>query len=287
MPKKLLTTGQFAELCKTSKDTILYYDKLGLLKPVFVGSNKYRYYSIFQYCVFDRIKVLQDTGYSLEEISKSNEFDHATYLGLVDTLLQETTAKRKSLELKENMLRVIKEQLQENAHAQLDCLTLQELGAQKYLTLVLDPPFELTSMEDFIYQHQRFIGKIVKQGNNYQIILGGEMDLQLLPKCVLKQFICTSEVVDATGYGELEIEAGLYACLYHKDNFEGHVRTINQTVEKLRLEHQLESLKIYVFDLYSIFSNDIQGESYVTKYLIHVGPAKSAKPTKPAKPANS
>ena len=40
------TTGQFAKLCSTTKETLFHYDSLGLLKPARVGENGYRYYRL-------------------------------------------------------------------------------------------------------------------------------------------------------------------------------------------------------------------------------------------------
>ena len=62
------TTGQFAKLCSTTKETLFHYDSLGLLKPARVGENGYRYYAASQFFDFDLIAVLQSAGCSLQEI---------------------------------------------------------------------------------------------------------------------------------------------------------------------------------------------------------------------------
>ena len=62
------TTGQFAKLCSTTKETLFHYDRLGLLKPARIGGNGYRYYASSQFFDFDLIAVLQSAGCSLKEI---------------------------------------------------------------------------------------------------------------------------------------------------------------------------------------------------------------------------
>lgn len=47
--EKLYKVAEFARLCGLPKDTVLYYDRIGLLRPAKVGSNGYRYYT------FDRL----------------------------------------------------------------------------------------------------------------------------------------------------------------------------------------------------------------------------------------
>ena len=44
----MLKIGEFSKLCKTTIKTLRYYDEIGLLKPIFVDDNGYRYYCIEQ-----------------------------------------------------------------------------------------------------------------------------------------------------------------------------------------------------------------------------------------------
>ena len=68
MSKKMLTTGAFAKLCKTTKETIFHYDRENILKPRYEASNGYRYYSLDQLWDFESIATLKDIGSSLREI---------------------------------------------------------------------------------------------------------------------------------------------------------------------------------------------------------------------------
>lgn len=64
-----LTSGAFAKLCHISKKTLFLYDKLDLLKPIRIGDNNYRYYTLEQADRLSTIKLLQELGSSLTEIS--------------------------------------------------------------------------------------------------------------------------------------------------------------------------------------------------------------------------
>ncbi|WP_206460559.1 MerR family transcriptional regulator [Anaerovorax sp. IOR16] len=68
--KEYLTTGEFASLCGVKKDTILYYDEIGILKPDYFAENGYRYYSPNQVMIFEIIASLKAMGMSLKEIQK-------------------------------------------------------------------------------------------------------------------------------------------------------------------------------------------------------------------------
>lgn len=67
---KYLSTGAFAKLCGVKKDTILFYDREGLLKPKYISGNGYRKYGVEQFYDFDMIAMLKETGSSLKEIKE-------------------------------------------------------------------------------------------------------------------------------------------------------------------------------------------------------------------------
>lgn len=83
--------GDFAKLLNTSVRTLRYYNSLGLLIPVEIDVfTGYRYYDDKQINDFNKIKLLQEAGFSLEEIRK--------YQGL---LTNEIMLKKKKELLKE------------------------------------------------------------------------------------------------------------------------------------------------------------------------------------------
>jgi len=67
-PGGLFAVNDFAKMARIPKDTLLYYDRIGLLSPDARGENKYRYYSILLLATVNMIKTLQRLGMSLEEI---------------------------------------------------------------------------------------------------------------------------------------------------------------------------------------------------------------------------
>ena len=69
MPESgLLSISDFAEFSRTTRDTLLHYDRIGLLSPVLRGKNNYRYYSGSQLAIVNVIRTFQQLGMSLEEI---------------------------------------------------------------------------------------------------------------------------------------------------------------------------------------------------------------------------
>ena len=101
----LFTTGQFAALCGTTKDTLFHYDRIGLLKPRNVGSNGYRRYTSAQLFDFDLIRVLQQAGSTLEEIKWYRQhYDSAHFLLLLEEKQAGIRARLEQLARMEQML---------------------------------------------------------------------------------------------------------------------------------------------------------------------------------------
>lgn len=63
-----LQAQEFADLCGVSKDTLLYYDKIGLFHPAHISENGYRIYSLDQVHTFDLLLMLRDSHVPLKKI---------------------------------------------------------------------------------------------------------------------------------------------------------------------------------------------------------------------------
>lgn len=62
--------GEISKLYGISSDLLRYYNKIGLVKPDFIGENGYRYYSKRQIWKLNSIRNLRNLGIGLEDIKK-------------------------------------------------------------------------------------------------------------------------------------------------------------------------------------------------------------------------
>ena len=63
--------GDFSSMSKTTIKTLRYYEKVGLLKPVYVDLNTgYRYYETNQLIELSKIISLRQIGLSIKDIKK-------------------------------------------------------------------------------------------------------------------------------------------------------------------------------------------------------------------------
>ena len=68
--KGWLTSGAFAALCGTTKETLRHYKDIDLLSPAHQGDNGYFYYNVEQFYDFYAISIFRQTGTPLEEIRR-------------------------------------------------------------------------------------------------------------------------------------------------------------------------------------------------------------------------
>jgi DNA-binding transcriptional MerR regulator len=78
--------GDFSRIARVSSRLLRFYDEIGLLKPIHADPNTgYRFYSAKQLAELNRIIVLKDLGFSLEEIGPvlKNQVNAAELRGML------------------------------------------------------------------------------------------------------------------------------------------------------------------------------------------------------------
>lgn len=96
MKNNFITAGELAKLASTTKRTILFYGEKGILKPVKVNRNQYRFYLEKQILDYQRILLLSTLGVSLGEMTR--------YLRKNGNLTQLFENKKGSIEKKISLL---------------------------------------------------------------------------------------------------------------------------------------------------------------------------------------
>lgn len=152
------TAGELAEMFQIQKQTLLYYDKIGLLKPEYVSENNYRHYTIAQYMTLEIIISLRKLDIAIVDIKK--------YLNdPSETLLQELLLNKQKL-LQEKIMQAqltcdkISNILMKVAHAShqhSDGILLEHRHKQKILVTKLDHIKESKEMISLYARHNLYI----------------------------------------------------------------------------------------------------------------------------------
>ena len=110
------TTGKFAKICNTTKNTLFHYDQIGLLKPNITKDNGYRYYSVDQIYTYDIINILKNCNCSLKEIKESLDNDDINlFFNFInekkDSLLEQRNRIDKAIQLLDQSSKITNEAL--------------------------------------------------------------------------------------------------------------------------------------------------------------------------------
>lgn len=127
-----LKIGDFAQLNNVSIQTLRYYEKVGLIAPMWIDpTTKYRYYDINQSAVIDNIQFLKQFQFSLEEIKYMMD-ETETLTELNETIEEKKLALSAQLEQ-------IHQQLQDIASFQEGALIYQEKKTTNTLEFIEFP----------------------------------------------------------------------------------------------------------------------------------------------------
>ncbi|ALS77229.1 MerR family transcriptional regulator [Planococcus kocurii] len=269
MTEKYLTTGDFSKLCKVNKQTIIYYDQIGLLTPAYRNQKGYRFYSFRQLEVFNVIYLLKELGMSLEEIKsymeqKSPELFHS----LMIEQKEKVRTKKRMLDHLEMMMDVkinLLEEAEEIDFHQVSFLYLSESF------LYLSPNITDINDDDFAKVVTQFINTLNEQNLDTGFQIGG----MTLHEQVVKgeytnySYLYMKQLEQRKSQPFFKIAAGMYAVGYHL----GKEDTIHVTYERLFSEIRRNHYEIgdYIMEEYIYDGLVKSGEDhYITKILVQL-----------------
>jgi DNA-binding transcriptional MerR regulator len=114
--KHIFSITDFAKFTRTTRDTLLHYDRIGLLSPASRGENQYRYYAFGQLAAVNVIRTCQAMGMSLAEIKavvnqrtpeRVNELLEGQIVRIDEKINEWVRARKLLLTLKENIHSVL------------------------------------------------------------------------------------------------------------------------------------------------------------------------------------
>lgn len=102
---RYLRSGQFAALCRTTKETLRHYRDIGLIEPVFTSESGYSYYSPLQLGDFMLVSALQRAGSSLADIGSYLQDPQGDRLeGIIAEHVERLEAERRALRAQQRFL---------------------------------------------------------------------------------------------------------------------------------------------------------------------------------------
>lgn len=266
---KFLTTGEFARFCGVSKDTLIYYDRQGILKPRHVSENGYRRYLPEQFYEFDFISILKETGSSLTEIKEQmRKRSPEQILKLVEEKKHILKHECERLAIRKAALEEMSAILSDASRIAYDILTFENQTEEQLELTATTSEFDLSSDDSFLIKYRDYT---VCAGDMPQpLLLGVMIGEQSLSNKRYSAYCFFHKALEFTASNKLHIKkAGLYAVFAHKGNTSSHVETYKNIFKEIKDAALTIIPPMYIYDLISNLISPTT-EEYATKYCVRV-----------------
>ncbi len=261
------TTGEFAKVCGTTKETLFHYDRIGLLKPQVIGQNRYRYYAAKQFYRYDLIDTLKMAGCSLAEIREYlDDYDPQRYLELLQRCNGKLEQQKLDIERRQKLLENSRQGVVTALQAEADEPHLIFSEAEYTVMTPVAADDELSDVYS-LYQHFSYCGEH-QLGDAFQT--GSVVRYEELLKHNYQDWCYFSKIDQPITSERLHIKpAGMYATVLHR----GYYDTISETCDQLLLWIDRQGYALsgdgYFYDLISYLASQREDE-FVVKISFQV-----------------
>ncbi|MCL1701838.1 MerR family transcriptional regulator [Lysinibacillus sp. Bpr_S20] len=266
---KYFTTGEFAKICKVNKQTLIYYDQIGLLSPIMKDNKDYRYYSIAQYEFFSVIELLKAVGMSLKDIQKyMAEKSPENFLDLMYQQKEIVARKRRELEMIESIIDVKIDLTKAALNLDFDSITIEHLPEA---TLYLSKNIEDSTEEQFTHAVSDFIDELDRSQLDTGYPIGGmtRREQVLAGNYDNYSYLYIEQPHPREGHPYFRAIEGDFIVGYHI----GTSATLGESYERLFKVMREKGFELgqYVYEEY-IYDAVIKNreEDYVTKIMIEI-----------------
>lgn len=244
----LLSIGEVSELCHVSVKTLRHYDKVGIIKPVYIdSSNKYRYYSTSQLPFILFVRQMRLKGFTISEIlgcfendDKEKVFRYEKVVALVDDKLAQVEEQLQGLERVRQQYISMKEAYLEAGSQnsiQSGNVKIKALPSRIVVSTRSWSKFECNEMNARVSELIYLVHKnsLYTKGYIMTIFHDGAFQGNCRLDHIESDIEVCWEVMDreALKYQFVrEIPAGLYASVFHKGDYEPLVNETYPLLEK-------------------------------------------------------
>ncbi|WP_339328158.1 MerR family transcriptional regulator [Clostridium botulinum] len=227
---RTFTTGEFAKRFGVKKDTLFYYDKIGLFKPAGISDNGYRYYTIPQSDIFWVIQSLRDLNFPLKSLDNYLKAPSPQDLiELSKNQLNKVDQEIEKLIQIRSILNRIVLQSEEALNAPLDKVILMDLEEEPILYSDKNTLKGDTTNEEWSSYYEEFFKKTELRGPAF---IGSVIDKNDL---LSGKFGRIDRLFVRMNKPEATMKpAGLYAVTYYKGSYEAIVDFYEVFMRKIK-----------------------------------------------------
>ncbi|WP_341480351.1 MerR family transcriptional regulator [Clostridium botulinum] len=262
---RTFTTGEFAKRFGVKKDTLFYYDKIGLFKPAGISDNGYRYYTIPQFDIFWVIQSLRDLNFPLKSLD--NYLKAPSPQDLIelskDQLSKVDQEIEKLIQIRSILNRIVL-QSEEALNAPLYKVILMDLEEEHILYSDKNTLKSDTTNEEWSSYYEEFFKKTELKGPAFIGSVIDKNDLISGKFGRIDRLFVRMDKPDATIK-----PAGLYAVTYYKGSYESIVDFYEAFMRKIKEQGLIICGDAYEEYLLNVLATQ-NSKDFVTKISVAV-----------------
>ncbi|HAQ40234.1 MAG TPA: MerR family transcriptional regulator [Clostridiales bacterium] len=259
--KSYYKINEISNLYNIGKDSLRYYEEIGMLKPA-RDTNGYRLYSIQDIWKLNIIKDLRNLNMPMEVIK--DYLENKTIENTLDILNEEITIINKKLDQlkvqKNTILSRIKSLKEDAAENEIE--VIKEIDIDERKVIVLNDSFSRDEEADFLIKklHKKHEDKLYLLGNNY---VGVTMDLVKIRDGVYNAYTSVFFVLesDDKSYDKV-LPQGKYLSLSYRGPYEKTNKFI-----PLMMEYAQNNGYKVISDPIELYKIDVHETSIIDEYL--------------------
>lgn len=215
------TPHQMASFFSISRDTLLFYDRIGLFTPAMRKSNGYRLYSASQVNELDTILTLKDLGIPLAAIKEAvASINTPSFLSLLENEEASIMGKIRECNARLGIVKAIRSSINEAMAAEKGKLYKAHLKKTPYIEMPIRK-IGKTETSDTAWQ-EAYSRLIAKAGCRTMITTGSIVTMEDARNTLGS--ICRKVYATVPGPAETYIPAGEYAYMF----FKGTLSSLNE-----------------------------------------------------------
>ena len=268
MKRKYYKTGELSKIYKLGRDSIKYYEKLGLLNPT-RDTNSYRMYTIKDICNLNLIRELRTLDFSMQRIKEYIENRN------INTTRKMLLEEIELIEKKVEDLNSHKESLKKRLCSIDKCIEhttfnrIELLYMNKRKALTVDSNESFAENNDYLIQKLRdkFEDKFYVLGNSN---FGAVFDSKSISNRIYNYYKHTFCLLDddASDYNFV-LDEGYYVTYTYKGNYNQYEQVFDMLYKFIEINKYTilgDPIEIYKIDVYETALED----EYVTQVQIPV-----------------
>ncbi|WP_297517308.1 MerR family transcriptional regulator [uncultured Clostridium sp.] len=270
--KEYYKIGEISKIYNIGKDSLMYYEKLGILNPI-RDENSYRLYSINDIWRLNLVKELRELNFSMKRIKeyidnrtlKSTKELLNEEINILDRKIEEFKKKKEEVEKR---LSVIEEDFEV-----VICNEIKVKNIKERKSIILNGQIKRDEETDFLIKklHKKFEGRFNMLGNNnigamfsLDKLKVGEYDFYKSVFCFLGE-----EDIEDIDYSNMSFNEGLYISYTYKGEYSKKKKILKEMfdyIEENNFKIKSEPIEIYKVDIHE--TGDLK--EFITELQIEV-----------------